>query len=204
MRKAFERGGGVGIGALMTALGVAAVLIGWNCDGYLQSVLLEVGAAFLLLAPLKFVEIAMTRRIGRRVEDGVAEALNGTSGSPHPDDADRIRTHLIRQLDAQRPREWKVVNPPDEPFDFVLERKQKRIAVVIRHTPFPLDSATVRRMMAEARVHGIPELIVISLSIPTELAAEQAERTPGLHLIASTDDGVLEAEFGAAVGLDLV
>jgi hypothetical protein len=203
VRKAFEHGG-IGIGALMSALGVAAVFIGWHSDGYLQSVLLEVGAALLLLAPLKFVELAMTRRIGRRVEDGVAEALNGTSGNPHPDDADRIRTRLIQRLDTQLPREWAVAQSPEEPFDFVLEGQRRRIAVVIRHTPFPLDSATVKRMMAEARRHGASELIVISLSVPTELAAELAARTPGLRLIAAPDDEELDTEFVAAVGLDLV
>jgi len=203
VRKAFEHGG-IGSGALMSALGVAAVFIGWHSDGYLQSVLLEVGAALLLLAPLKFVELAMTRRIGRRVEDGVAEALNGTSGNPHPDDADRIRTRLIQRLDTQLPREWAVAQSPEEPFDFVLEGQRRRIAVVIRHTPFPLDSATVKRMMAEARRHGASELIVISLSVPTELAAELAARTPGLRLIAAPDDEELDTEFVAAVGLDLV
>lgn len=203
MRTAFERGG-LGIGGLMTALGVTAVLAGWRFDGYLQSVLLEVGAALLLLAPLKFVELAMTRRIGRRVEDGVAEALNGTSGTPHPDDADRIRTRLIRLLDTRPGRDWVIARSPDEPFDFVVERQRDRIAVVIRHTPFPLDSATVKRMMAEARRNGAAELIVISLSVPTELAAELAARTPGLRLITTRDDDELETEFARAVGLDLV
>jgi len=203
VRTAFERGG-LGIGGLMTALGVTAVLAGWRFDGYLQSVLLEVGAALLLLAPLKFVELAMTRRIGRRVEDGVAEALNGTSGTPHPDDADRIRTRLIRLLDTRPGRDWVIARSPDEPFDFVVERQRDRIAVVIRHTPFPLDSATVKRMMAEARRNGAAELIVISLSVPTELAAELAARTPGLRLITTRDDDELETEFARAVGLDLV
>lgn len=203
MRSAFGHGG-IGIGALMSALGVAAVLTGWAADGYLQSVLLEVGAALLLLAPLKFVENAMTRRIGRRVEDGVAEALNGTSGSPHPDDADRIRTRLIEQVDARFPREWMIVDASGGPFDFVLEGPRRRMGVVIRHTPFPLDSATIRRMMADARRHGVPELIVISLSVPTELAAELAARTPGLRLVAVPDDDRLETEFAAAAGLDLV
>jgi len=203
VRTAFERGG-LCIGGLMTALGVTAVLAGWRFDGYLQSVLLEVGAALLLLAPLKFVELAMTRRIGRRVEDGVAEALNGTSGTPHPDDADRIRTRLIRLLDTRPGRDWVIARSPDEPFDFVVERQRDRIAVVIRHTPFPLDSATVKRMMAEARRNGAAELIVISLSVPTELAAELAARTPGLRLITTLDDDELETEFARAVGLDLV
>ncbi|MEU3770785.1 hypothetical protein AB0E55_37470 [Amycolatopsis keratiniphila] len=194
--------GAIGMGVLMSGLGVAAVLAGWRAEGYLQSTLLEVGSAMLLLAPLGFAELAITRRIGRRVEDGVAEALNGTSGSPHPDDAERIRNRLIRRLHSPPSPDWEVTDSPGTPFAFMMKGPRRSIAVVIRHTPFPLDTATVRRMMTEARIHRAQELIVISLSPPTELAADFAKRTPGLRLIAAADEAGLDTEFATAAGLD--
>jgi hypothetical protein len=56
-------------------IGSALIIVGWVRDGYQQSVLLEVGAAVLLVAPLVFLERLLEQRVDRTVEDRVASTI---------------------------------------------------------------------------------------------------------------------------------
>ncbi|GHH46463.1 restriction endonuclease [Lentzea cavernae] len=166
--------------ALSIAGGIAVVAGGF-ADGYAQSVALELGAAFLLVAPLVWAERAFTGQIRRQVSDSLAEALNGSASSAHPDDVTRIRSRLLNRSGGGSP--WQAVRTEHASFDLVLENGQRRIAIAIKRTPFALDSATVSRLHTEARRSGIPELVVISLTDPTDLAKNLAAHTPGLTLL---------------------
>jgi hypothetical protein len=188
--------GGTRPALALSIAGGAAVAGGAVADGYLQAVCLELGAAVLLLAPLALAEGAVTGRIGRRVEDGVAEALNGVAGAPHPEDVARIRDHLVERL-RRSGGSWRAVRKEDGPFDLVLERLGHRVAVAIRQTPFALDSATVRRLHTEARRQDHGGLVVVSLTSPTDLAVELAAHTPGLALLVDNED--LDIRLGAAL-----
>ncbi|MDX8145012.1 hypothetical protein SK854_23080 [Lentzea sp. BCCO 10_0061] len=170
--------------ALSIAGGVA-VVTGGIVDGYAQSVALELGAAVLLLAPLVWAERALSGQIRRQVSDSLAEALNGTASSAHPDDVTRIRTHLLDRLSGNS--SWHAVRAERATFDLVLENENRRVAVAIKRTPFALDSATVRRLHTEAKRAGIPELVVVSLTLPTDLARSLAAHTPGLTLLDESD-----------------
>ena len=170
----------------LSIAGGAAVALGGSFDGYAQSVLLELGAAVLLVAPLVWAERKVSVHIGQRLSDSLSEALNGTASSPHPDDVTRIRTRLLARLNGDSP--WQAVRTDRASFDLVLENGTRRVAVAIKQTPFALDSATVRRLHAEARREGVPELVVISLTAPTDLARDLAAHTPGLKLLGESDD----------------
>ncbi|MEV4316762.1 hypothetical protein [Actinocrispum sp. NPDC049592] len=166
------------------ASGAAVVGFGAVLDGYLQSVALELGAAVLLLAPLFMIERLLSVRIGQGVQDGVAEALNGTTTTgPDGDNAQPVRDLLVRRLEG----DWNLVRAINGPFDFVAEGHGERVAVAVRHTSFPLDSATVSRLHTEAKRREIPKLVVVSLTEPTDLAWALARRTPGLRLVTDLD-----------------
>ncbi len=113
--------------------------------------------------------------------------MNGAAGTPHPDDTARIRDHLVDHL-RRSGQAWQAMTADSGPFDLALERPGSRIAVAIRQTPFALDSATVQRLHTEARKLGHTELVVISLTSPTDLAEELALHTPGLTLIGDVAD----------------
>ncbi|MFD4640756.1 hypothetical protein ACFWN2_25805 [Lentzea sp. NPDC058436] len=180
-----QRRNGTRFAMVVSIAGGAAVVAGGFADGYAQSVALELGAAFLLVAPLVWAERALTSRVRRQISDSVAEALNGASSSAHPDDVTRVRNHLLSRLDGDG--SWQAVRPERATFDLVLENGFRRVAVAIKRTPFALDSATVARLRAEAKRDGIPELVVISLTEPTDLARSLASNTPGLVLLDESE-----------------
>ncbi|MBP2324856.1 hypothetical protein JOF56_005241 [Kibdelosporangium banguiense] len=176
--------------------GAAVVSLGAFLTGYLQAMALELGSAVLLLAPLLMIERLLGVRIGQGVQDGVAEALNGTASSPDSDDAQQVRDSLLRRLSG----DWNLVRAMKGPFDFVAEGHGERVAIAVRHTSFPLDSATVSRLHTEARRREIPKLVVVTLTEPTDLARVLARRTPGLRLVTDLDLGS-DKDISAALGL---
>ncbi|MEV6242444.1 restriction endonuclease [Lentzea sp. NPDC051838] len=176
---------GTRLAMALSIAGGAAVVAGGFADGYFQSVALELGAAFSLVAPLVWMERVLADQFKRQVSDSLAEALNGTASSAHPDDVTRIRRHLLDRLNGSSP--WQAVRAERASFDLVLENGPRRVAVAIKRTPFALDSATVSRLYAEAKREGIPELVVISLTDPTDLARSFAANTPGLTLLDESD-----------------
>lgn len=169
----------------MSIAGGLAVAAGAFADGYPQSVALEIGAAVLLVAPVFWAERALTRRVRAQISDSVAEALNGTASTAHPDDVTRLRNRLLDRLDGGG--SWQAVRSERTGYDLVLENGSRRVAVAIKRTPFALDSATVARLRAEARRDGVPELVVISLTEPTDLARSLASNTPGLVLLDESE-----------------
>lgn len=185
---------GTRLAMALTIAGGAGVTAGAFLDGYPQAACLELGAALLLLAPLALAEGVVTGRIGRRVEDGVAEALNGAAGTPHPEDVARIRDRLVEHL-TRTPGDWQAVRPEAGSFDLILEMAGHRLAVAIRQTPFALDSATISRLHTESRRQGHAGLVVISLTQPTDLATEFARHTRGLTLLVDSEklNGRLDA-----------
>lgn len=179
------RGRGIVAGWLLVT-GGAAVVAGALVEGYAQSVLLEFGAAVVLFAPLVLAEGLLTGRIGRKVRDGVVGTLNRTGVQAAPESPAAVRD-LRDALLAALPPGWLAERRSVAPFDLVVERAGRRIAIAVRRTPFPLDWVTVRRLHIQARQAGHAGLVLCTLTPPTDLAAELAQNSPGLVLLSADD-----------------
>lgn len=191
-------------------LGGAFIALGSVVDGYLRDVLVNVGAAVLLLSPAFFAERFINKLLKVRVEDEISGVLNrveprgyGPPGAAAPPESSERYVSETRELlaDVAKHLGYVVVQPAGDMLsDLILENGNHKRGVAIKATTFPLDATTIRRLSHElaARDH-VDRVLIVSRSPLTQLARESLR---SLRSVDVVEQGVRREELQRALSVN--
>lgn len=193
------------ITSMCAAAGAALIGVGSATQDYVQSVLLEVGAGFLLFGPLFWLEQAFEETlIG--AEDRQAEAASSEAAAvvrPRVGDAARRALEYEQAIeDALRRLGVEVSAALDHGYDFLAVRGARAVAIEVKALSGLVSRQTVLQAVGLAASTG-HRLLMVSATPFTRAAEEEIARlrggVMGVVWRGPGDDGPLAAALTAAL-----